>query len=240
MGDNMCSNNIGFKISRSQFEKLLFSVLFSLSLSGTCLNSYDGNERQQFNQNSTNWRFDPKIEKLLSDEKEIASLISKIKLKILLLCNLPEKMELLGFLKNEDIFRKIAPEIIINLCNLIGINQEYIFNFAINPGTPLTSATKEKGITQEAKNLSYKILKKIDTKTTVILPKIISFLNIPNSANINASTLQCILEQTLDSLSNEELKIIENLTNSGAFLKISNNIDKLIDQTIEIVKTIKK
>lgn len=189
------------------------------------------------------------IADLTLDKSKLDSKIAQIKNQILTLilinCTLQEKLQLKGFTKHSDLFKKLLSELVINGATEMGIELKDIQAFAISinlTNFDIKQLKNNQNITSNSidqitriQGLTEKLVATCETNLCTAIQRIAKFFNPAFNEAIQKDSIQKILATILKTLNPEELKTLEDITSKSAFTKIVNSLDEIAEITIRIL-----
>lgn len=179
-------------------------------------------------------------------QEKISKVARSVKIKLLCMCNLSEKLQLRDFTKNPTLFEKLFSEFVQNAGNLLNIEYDKINaiaqNLQFSVKAPVNS--NKKGVASSLNNgnkkqiigLATKVLNISNDKLNKAIALIVHFLDPISDEKISQADIMNVLTRTLSPFTPEELNAVEKIISTKAFEKIANNLDILTEIVLSIIK----
>jgi hypothetical protein len=185
-------------------------------------------------------------------QEKIELVLKSIRCKILCMCSLSEKLQLLEIKKeledkkdnkSPDLFKKLLAALIGNSTDILkrlNIEPKKVKAIAENMNLPTKKSVKSQDNQNaqkiQAEKLTNNLLTMAKEKLINSISKIMQFLNPTATKSVDESAIKSILTRTLSTFTNSELNTFEQIISSKAVAKILNNSDIIIDTVITILK----
>lgn len=172
-------------------------------------------------------------------KSKLNKLGNNLKTRLLLACNLSEKLQLKKFTKYPTLFANFFTGLIFEVAEALKIGYNDMKLLAESLQIPLNNPVHTKLNDSEKTNineLSTQLLNTFGDNLKDAIIKIIQFLDPSLETKIKNKKIAKFLNKTLQVLSKSERQILKELAETAAFKKIATNLPVLMDNALSILK----